>query len=179
MNERDALGDRLAELRRTFDGAFAEPPRAIAIEQEDLLRIGVGGDAYAVRLREVAGLFVDRAIVPLPSRSPELFGLAGLKGGIVPVYDLGALLGYPASPEPPRWLLMARHEMDVGFGIEEFRSYLRVPLSSFSQVSEGTARTAHVLELVRAGDSLVPVLSLRSLAESIAERAGAIDTHKG
>jgi chemotaxis signal transduction protein len=42
----------------------------------------------------------------VPGPLPELLGIVGLRGAIVPVYDLRLLLGHtPAGP--PRWLVLA------------------------------------------------------------------------
>ena len=49
------------ELRRAFDRSFAEAPGGApeADALESLLAIRVGGDPYALRLSEIAGLFAD------------------------------------------------------------------------------------------------------------------------
>jgi hypothetical protein len=43
----------------------------------------------------------------VPSEHRELLGIAGMRGGVVAVFDLGALIGAP-QPEELRWLVLAK-----------------------------------------------------------------------
>jgi len=87
--------ERSTELRRAFDRSFSEAPVTRATELDDLLDIRVGLDPYAIHLDQVTGVFADKPVTPLPGSFPELLGIAGFRGAIVPVYDLRTLLGYP------------------------------------------------------------------------------------
>jgi purine-binding chemotaxis protein CheW len=111
------------ELRREFDGSFALA-RTASPEHEDILAIQFGGDPHALRLADIAGLFVDRPITPLPSRRPEVLGLAGFRGAILPVFDLAAVLGYTAS-RAPRWLVVAA-AAPIAFAFEALIGHHRV-----------------------------------------------------
>lgn len=119
------LAGRAGDLRRTFDRAFAEAVRGEVVQTEDLLALRVGSESYALRLSEIAGLYVDRAVTRLPGGVAALLGLASFRGAIAPVYDLHLLLGRP-SAETPRWLVMARTSF-VAFAFEAFEGHLRVP----------------------------------------------------
>jgi len=44
-------------------------------------------------MAEVSGLFADKKVTRLPSPVSELSGIAGLRGAVLPVYDLAMLLG--------------------------------------------------------------------------------------
>jgi len=77
---------RVSELREAFDRRFAEPAGADAgATQDDFLTITIGADPYAMRLSEVAGLYLTPRITPLPGSVPALLGLVGLRGALVPV----------------------------------------------------------------------------------------------
>ena len=101
-----AIEDGVARLRREFDGAFAEPVAVQADDYERFLRIAVSDGAYAVRLREIEGLFADRAIVAAPSPLPDLLGLTSIRGRLLPVYALSVILGVEGHGTP-RWLVVA------------------------------------------------------------------------
>jgi chemotaxis signal transduction protein len=128
-NPADVVADRLAELRAGFDRSFAEPPRRHDDEYDELLAIRAGSRRYALRLSQTSGLFSDRPVTPLPGPLPALLGIAGFSGGIVPVYDLGALLGHP-DPEPPRWLVLATGTPPVALAFHDLDGHLRVPTHS-------------------------------------------------
>jgi purine-binding chemotaxis protein CheW len=94
MSEAAALGigERAAAMRLAFDRSFAEPLRPATEAVENLLAIRIGTQAYALRLAEVAGLFADRKVTPVPGGDAALVGIAGFRGAIVPVYGLHTLL---------------------------------------------------------------------------------------
>lgn len=167
--------DRAQALRQAFDEAFARPPPMGAEDVEDLLGIRVGGDTYAVRLGEIAGLFVDRKIVPLPSPMPGLLGVAGIRGGVVPVYGLYALLGYPTPATPPRWFVLAGERVGLGFG--ELDGYLRISRSDIAKVpSESEER--HIRETVRVDAIQRAILSIPSFVETIKKQLAVGGTTK-
>ncbi len=159
-----------ATLKREFDGAFAALPSSIAAT-EDFLAIRVAGDRYAVALAEVAGLHADRKVVPLPSRAPDLLGVAGLRGVLAPVYDLRLLLGY-AGGSTPRWLLLTRAD-SVGLAFDQFEAHLRVDRAEGSRPAGEHARRhlrGTVLAVFSDGTSeLLPVIDVASLLAAIAK----------
>lgn len=109
-------------LREEFDRAFALPPAMPDAGAQQLLAIRAGGQAYALRLAGIRGLYVDRRVQTLPSRLPELLGLTGVRGLAVPVFDLAALLGQPAQ-RTPRWLALAAGRHNAAFAFEQFEAH--------------------------------------------------------
>src|SRR5215218_10100104 len=89
--------NRAAELREAFDRSFAQLATSEADVVESLLGIRIGTDPYGLRLGELSGLFADKKITRLPSPVSELLGIAGFRGAVLPVYDLGMLLGCPRA----------------------------------------------------------------------------------
>src|SRR5690606_1614781 len=98
--------DRLAALRDAFDRTFAKSPEPASPDPERFLSLGIGTDSYLVSLTEVSGVVTGRKVTKLPGSVPELLGIAGLRGAILPVFDLGLLLGLGAT-KAPRWLITA------------------------------------------------------------------------
>ena len=62
----EQLERRLADLRESFDRSFADPPRQQVAGYDDLLAVRAGGQRYALRLTQAAGLFPDRPVTRLP-----------------------------------------------------------------------------------------------------------------
>jgi chemotaxis signal transduction protein len=169
MGELSGLASRLDALRRAFDQGFREPRSTSIPDIEDLLAIRLGLDAYALRLRDVAALGADRPLTPVPSDNPGLLGVAGLRGAIVAVYDLGALLGRPVETAP-RWLALAKGSSATAFAFSQFEGQLRLPRQSLASESP---RTHHAVgEVARCGDTARPVIDLGSLARTLELRAG-------
>jgi len=167
-------GAALGALRRSFDDAFARPPDERAVDAEELLMIRIAGDPYAVRAREMSGLTPGGRIVPVPGPLPELLGITAIKGGLVPAFSLGALLGYPQARELPSWLLLCGGDQDrVALGVERFDRYTRVPRADIS-VAEDLRDRPHVPELARTEAGICGVIDVRSVLEAIRRRiAGA------
>src|ERR1039458_7695948 len=98
MNEPQLVESKAAALRQAFDQSFALPPPPASQEVEDLLAIRVAGNPYAIRLRDIAGIVAGRKVVPVPAVRLDLLGLAGIRGGVVPVFGLASILGYGQVP---------------------------------------------------------------------------------
>ncbi|HSV52029.1 MAG TPA: chemotaxis protein CheW [Burkholderiaceae bacterium] len=161
-----------AQLRQAFDQAFAEPPRARQGPSVDLLAISICGDAYALPLGEIAGLFADKQPTPLPTAVPAFLGLAGLGSGVVPVYDLRALLGY-AGGGAPRWLVVLAAR-PVALAFDGFDGHLRLAQARIAAPERSGARP-HVRGLAQDRDALRTILDLASVLGAIEQLAnGAI-----
>jgi len=68
---------RAAALRQEFDRSFADPPLIDVAAKEDLLAIRLATQEFAIRLSEIAGLFADKKITPVPSANSALLGITG------------------------------------------------------------------------------------------------------
>ncbi len=116
--EKLQLESRAAELRRAFDETFAAPPQTHDAALEQMLAITIQGERYAIRVSGISGLAVPKGkVLPVPSSVPELLGLTGIRGTVVPVFSLAWLLGFGQSAAAlaedtglgePRWLVFSR-----------------------------------------------------------------------
>ncbi len=141
-------------LHQQFDDSFAAA-RTIAPTLQDVLAIEIAGHGYAVRLSEIAGMFVDRPITKLPSRHAAVIGLVGFRNAFAPVFDLATLLGHPASGTVPRWLVIAAHA-PIAFAFAGFAGHLRLPAEAFVAGEAGS-------EMVRDGERLRSLVTLATL----------------
>jgi purine-binding chemotaxis protein CheW len=159
--------NRAVEMRTAFDCSFAQAHETCELAQQDFLAIRVAADPYAIRLADIAGLYVDRRITRLPSTDPAFIGIAGLRGALVPVYDLAALLGHP-SGESCRWLLLIGGT-SLGLSFEKFEGHLRGPAAAVS-TQVGERRTDGMTqELLHLGDAQRPLIQVSALFHSIEE----------
>jgi purine-binding chemotaxis protein CheW len=162
---------RVRELQHAFDRTFAEPPRSDVALQDDFLAMTIGGDPYAMRLSEVAGLYLTRKMTGLPGSVPALLGVVGLRGALVPVYDLGSLLGY-SKAAPPRWLAVIV-DGQVAVGFEQFDGHLRVARDTIAEAAPGHAasRRPLVRESLATETVVRPIIHLPSVLEAVAVMA--------
>ena len=137
-------GNKAAQLRQAFDHTFTLPPPGASPETEDLLTMSVAGDSYAIRLLDIAEIVTERRIVSVPSVTPDLLGLAGIRGGIVPVYSLSSILGYAPESGSPRWMIICGSEEPIALAFSVFEGYLRLPASALHMEENFRATPEHV-----------------------------------
>jgi purine-binding chemotaxis protein CheW len=158
---------RLAALRDAFDRTFVQAPTPPAPDPERFLCLGVGAGSYVVRLAEVTGVVAGRKVTRLPGAVPELLGIAGLRGTILPVFDLAMLLGL--TPDAPRWLITASAG-PVALAFDRFEGYLEVR-GGAQAVGSAPANLRHVREVVRVADGPRPLISLASVIDHVRQLA--------
>jgi purine-binding chemotaxis protein CheW len=161
-----AADARAAALRREFDAAFALPARAEGDPLVALLAARVAGEPIALRVLDLAGLVQARPIVPVPSRRPELLGVSGLRGEIVPIYGLGRLLGRP-DDGAPAWVALVGGGERIGLALSALEGHLLVAPQALARLEGGADARPHVRELLRRDGGLTPVLDVASLVRAI------------
>lgn len=142
---RAELASLATQLRAEFDHAFAQPHPPELPPQQDLLVIRVAEHEYAVDLEQVASLQADRKIVPLPSPHAKLLGLVGMRGSVLPVYDLRQLLGYPRGLTSPRWVLSVRAPAPFALAFELLEAHLRLPKVDVESEHSGVPSAAALI----------------------------------
>jgi purine-binding chemotaxis protein CheW len=149
-----------ATLRAEFDAAFGAraemPPEGVS-----LLAIRIGAEPFAVRVLDTGGLIPLPVLVPVPSRRPEVVGVAGLRGEIVPVYGLARMV-LGVQDAPPRWMILTGAAERIGFGFSAFEGHLVADRASLRPTAGAELVARHVRELYT-GTPSRPVLDLASL----------------
>jgi chemotaxis signal transduction protein len=168
MTAAQNLATRAAELRAEFDRGFTVALRGEASTKIDLIAIRVGGEPFAIRLAEVAGLFADRKITRVPGGQAALLGIAGFRGALLPVYSLRTLLGVPGAT-PPRWLVVVAGAA-LALAFDGFEGHLRAPAETIlpqQQAGQEREGVRYAPDFIRAADAVRPVLSLRSIIDAL------------
>lgn len=151
----------IARLKQDFDQAFARPPEARA-DRQSFLGLGLRGDPYALRIAQIESVLAERRIVPLPATIGAFAGLIAHRGSLVPVYDLGILLGYAAATTP-RWIVTVRaSHVLVGLGFDRVDGHYQVIAAGSSPAGPSPSRTLSVVPGLPDGR---PVIDLPSLLE--------------
>ena len=81
------------ELRREFDESFSRPLQPPQEAGEPFLIASVRGSPIAFHLHGVKGVERTHSCAALPSTHPHFLGLASLRGGVVPLFDIAGLWG--------------------------------------------------------------------------------------
>jgi chemotaxis signal transduction protein len=167
---RDGRDGRVTALATAFDGSFARAPDSTESAEEDMLAIAIAGEPYAVRLAAIDELVSDRPVTRLVGAVPGLLGVAGLRGALIPVFDLAALLGRH-DPVPPRWMVVTRGASPLALAFVHLDGHIRVPSAAIAaDTSAGDRR--HVRDVLRLGSELRPIVHLPSILDTLAAAVG-------
>ena len=172
MNETQLVESKAAALRQAFDLSFALPPPPASQEVEDLLMLRVAGNPYAIRLRDIAGMVAGRKVVPVPAVTLDLLGLAGIRGGVVPVFGLASILGYGQAPGSPRWMILCGAEEPIALAFSDFEGYLRLPKSSLHADENLRATRQYVNQVASTEAGARAVISIPLIMATIRNRSG-------
>lgn len=167
------LSTKAGELRQAFDAAFAVSPPPPPPPTVALLLVRVGGELAAVKRTEMTGFVCGDAVVLMPARSPAFLGIAGLRGGLYPVWSLAVLLGRPpAPPGTARWLLLAEASgaAPCAFACEAFEKMIFVPESVVAGPARHDAPAGLTAVVVPWGAALAPLIDLPALQADIWKR---------
>jgi len=166
------LENKAAEMRRLFDCSFATPRQHHVQEQEQMLAITLAGECFAVRLREISGLAVSKGtILPVPSRVPELLGITGIRGTVVPVFGLATLLGLSSAAGQPRWLIFCGgKQTPIALAFDELESHFEVSTTEIYPRQADLVRR-YVHETARDGSRLRGVIDVTRLMEFVKTRS--------
>lgn len=157
----NALQNKAAELRNAFDRTFAAAAvRADTALFDDFLAIRLRDDPHVLRLDCVARLLPLRSLTRFPSATPHWLGLAGVAGDVVPVYDMGLLLGYPAGAML-RWMAVCR-AAPVALAFDVFEGQFRHQREADSP-GEGSPGG----EVLRTAGQVRPVVPVDEVIETI------------
>lgn len=164
---------RARALAEAFDRSFALPERVTDERGEAGLAIRVGTDAYLLPLAGLSAVSRRTKIVALPGSPPAQVGLTGLRGGLVSVFSLPALLGYEVAPAAIAWLAVIAGARPMALGFEVLDGQVSLPQAS-AVVGGGRRHVAGVVRL----DGEAHTRGLLDLA-SIVSRLGAAPTESG
>lgn len=160
--------ERAAAMRAAFDQSFAQEPQLDREARQNYLCIRCGGDAYAVDMREIAGLHEGKQVRPLPGPLTQLRGIAGFRGALVPVYDLAALLGYARPAGRPRWMMLADSTQRFALAFDELEDYLQIDdAAAFTAADGAAAQRAYVRGSVSDAGMPRALLDIAALAKAI------------
>jgi chemotaxis signal transduction protein len=159
------MSDALSSLRKAFDASFASRPQPPPPHQ-GMVALTAGGQPCLLPLSDVAGLHAHRRIVPMPGAAPGLLGLAGLRGRLLAVYSLAALLSAPDGSAD--WLVVCG-DGTLGLAFERFEGYF--PLDPDSVAPMGERR--HVVGVVERENEKRLILDVASLVAECGRRAAA------
>lgn len=143
-----------------------------AAQQEEWVGVGfrVGRTLLAAAREEVREVAPFPGVTKLPGAKPWLLGLANVRGQLLPITDLSAFFGGPATDigRSTRVLLINHADMPAGLLVDEVRGFRRfVPSERVESLPETLpGMTPFIAGAYGAGEELWGVLGVHGLVES-------------
>ena len=91
------------------------------------VQVRVGAELYAVPVAHVLEIGEIGELTAAPGASRSTLGVRNLRGDLLPVFDLAAVLGLPRSESPQRMLVAERGGMRAGFAVDEVTDVDELP----------------------------------------------------
>jgi purine-binding chemotaxis protein CheW len=136
---------RRQQPRKTADLATAADPLVAGehdVASENLLIFQIAGESFALRLASVAEIIRLPDLAHMPLVPPSLLGLANLRGIVLPVISLRALLQLPGieANEQTRVIVM-RGDAAVGFVVDRIDRLLALAANQLEHDDAGAGAT--------------------------------------
>ena len=125
------------------------------------LAVTVYSEVYALPIERVLAVYENVQIVPVPCAPPFVAGIANIRGHILPVVDLGVLLGAPS--QAPRshvaLVVVSEGEMSLGFCVDEIGAVQALSTTSLTPLASNLnlTHTAYLKGMLSDGSVLLDV----------------------
>ena len=91
------------------------------------VQVRVGREAYAIPVTHVLEVLDLDELTPVPGAGPHVLGLRNLRGQVLPVFDLAALLGAGDGAVPARVCVASRNGHVAGLAVDEVTAVTKLP----------------------------------------------------
>lgn len=142
--------------------AGEEPPETQTPEVE-LLSFRLGGEAYAVWVKDVREVLTIRELTLVPNAPSYMLGVTSLRGAMLPVIDLCKRLGLAPGlrDEKSRIIVVSPDEEDVGLIVDRVTGVVRTMPDMIKPTPENIEQGGEFLRgIVRKDDTLYILLDL-------------------
>ncbi len=130
------------------------------------LLVRVNGDRYGLPIRQVVEVVDDTESEPIPGAQPAVRGIANVRGRMLPVVHLGALLTSGAPPDRRSHTVVVARVLErvVAFEVDDADAVVReapLPAPPGSHLSWASGVASH-------SEELIPILNMDALGEMLA-----------
>lgn len=140
-----------AERRRQIDAVLTEraqrlarPAVEVAVRPTiDVVTFSMGTERFAVATQFVYRLERLEGVTPLPDAARHFAGIANFHGQLVPLIDLGLLLGSAPCEHPAFAVVLGDARADIGVLAEMLADISTAPLDAFAAPAPGPRPIVH------------------------------------
>jgi purine-binding chemotaxis protein CheW len=125
------------------------------------VRVRIGDERYALPVAYVLEVGEIGELAPTPGAPHALLGLRNLRGDVLPVFDLAAVLGQPRSQGAQRMLVAERRGIRAGFAVDAVTDVDDLPAGD-QEVDSALLSSASLID-----GSLVGVIDVERLFDGL------------
>jgi purine-binding chemotaxis protein CheW len=130
------------------------------------VRVRVGKEHYALPVENVLEIAELGEISPVPGSGSAILGVRNLRGQVLPVFELAAILGLDSQTRPVKLVVAEADGRRAGLAIDEVTD-----VRSLSELSSNDPDSAFLTGSVIEGDQLVGLIDVGPLFAALEERA--------
>jgi purine-binding chemotaxis protein CheW len=122
--------------------------------------VSIGGELFTIDIRCVREVFVVESITPVPGMPSGLVGVTNLRGSVVPLLDLRAMIGLSSEAALKYAVVLNRGDSQVGVLVDTVPEIRTLSKDLFLQApaGNGEGRNPFVSTVVNLEDRLSGVL---------------------
>lgn len=143
-------------LRKRATEYAATPPVATVPtdEQHAMLTFSVGVETYALDVQWIRGVRALPSITRVPNAPEVYLGVANVRGVLLSILDMCALLGVPSAAKPPQELVQVQwSNLHLGLAVHHIYGVQHIPQAAISPLEGG--QFAHGAWITRSGTRVV------------------------
>jgi purine-binding chemotaxis protein CheW len=125
------------------------------------LRVRAGGEDYALPVKDVIEVAELGRITPVPGASSAVLGVRNLRGAVLPVVDLAAVLGLPRTEPCQRIVIAEQAGCRAALAVDSVTGVEQLP------VAAEETESPHLIGAVLSDGALVGVLDVGSLLNTV------------
>lgn len=162
------------ELAQVPGTAQDQPGQAKATVSSRICLMSLGGELFAVDLRQVREVFEPESVTPVPGMPAMLVGVANLRGTVMPLADLRPSLGVSSHGDQKLAVVVRHGQQQVGILIDEVPEIRTIHSDDLvSAASRGLAETrpfvSGLAKIEERMSSVMDVSKLLACVEGVAE----------
>jgi chemotaxis signal transduction protein len=144
-----------------------------AQDTRHVLAVNLGSEVYGIPISLVREITTLDDLTTTPVSHTDFLGLANIRGEIIPVFDLGGVLGRPPRPDAARQVdvVIVTGQGPMVLRSDSIRGTIRIPAADLRTPTGNLGNLTDVVDaVVTLPDCLLQVLDIDPLAASCLTR---------
>lgn len=144
----------------------------VQLPEAEFVSFFAGGQSFSLSITKVREIRRWSPVTALPNTSKDLLGVMNLRGSVIPIYDLAARMGLPATAESARNVIVVATEQQqtVGLLVEAVSEIVSIDPERIQDTSEIRLESARkfVTGVMTINDGMTRVIDLGAVIQPAA-----------